>query len=168
MRRIQGRSALAMTLEMTLGDPLLRNGVLMKWFRSNIRHGARLALLALSIQFVLSFGHFHAVATESATTESSSQRSQVSIDAAVASVASTHVENASHDEHRSDRDSDRAADFCDICAAVAMTNTAMPAPALPPLQLPDAVDLLDWRADHYVAVVDIGRVLFQPRAPPIL
>ena len=29
----------------------------MKWFRSNIRHGTRLALLALAVQFVLSFGH---------------------------------------------------------------------------------------------------------------
>ncbi|MGH6751213.1 MAG: DUF2946 domain-containing protein, partial [Bradyrhizobium sp.] len=32
----------------------------MKWFRNNVKHGSRLALLALAIQFVLSFGHFHA------------------------------------------------------------------------------------------------------------
>src|SRR5258705_5472246 len=31
----------------------------MKWFRSNIRRGSRLALFALAIQFLLSFGHFH-------------------------------------------------------------------------------------------------------------
>jgi hypothetical protein len=31
----------------------------MKWFRSNIRLGSRLALFALVIQFLLSFGHFH-------------------------------------------------------------------------------------------------------------
>src|SRR5260370_7977226 len=31
----------------------------MKWFRSNIRYGSRLALFALAIQFLLSFGHFH-------------------------------------------------------------------------------------------------------------
>ena len=34
----------------------------MKWFRSNIKHGSRLALLALALQFGLSFGHFHASA----------------------------------------------------------------------------------------------------------
>ena len=34
--------------------------VVMNWFRSNIQHGSRLALLALALQFVLSFGHFHA------------------------------------------------------------------------------------------------------------
>src|SRR5436190_18978618 len=31
----------------------------MKWFRSNVRHGSRLALFALAIQVLLSFGHFH-------------------------------------------------------------------------------------------------------------
>ena len=34
----------------------------MKWFRSNIKSGARLALFALFVQFALSFGHFHAMA----------------------------------------------------------------------------------------------------------
>ena len=33
----------------------------MKWFRSNIKSGARLALFALFVQFALSFGHFHAL-----------------------------------------------------------------------------------------------------------
>src|SRR5215470_9011362 len=32
---------------------------LMHWFRTNIRLGARLALLALAVQVVLSFGHVH-------------------------------------------------------------------------------------------------------------
>src|SRR5580704_8323158 len=36
----------------------------MKWFRSNVKHGSRLALFALAIQFALSFGHFHAVAAQ--------------------------------------------------------------------------------------------------------
>ena len=38
----------------------------MKWFRSNIKHGARLALLALALQFGLSFGHCHAGAAQAA------------------------------------------------------------------------------------------------------
>ena len=38
----------------------------MKWFRSNIKHGSRLALFALAIQFVLSFGHFHGVSAQAA------------------------------------------------------------------------------------------------------
>jgi hypothetical protein len=38
----------------------------MKWFRSNIKHGSRLALLALAVQFALSFGHFHGGAVQAA------------------------------------------------------------------------------------------------------
>ncbi|WP_128971453.1 DUF2946 family protein [Bradyrhizobium tropiciagri] len=138
----------------------------MKWFRSNIRHGTRLALLALSIQFVLSFGHFHAIAAAQATPNSSLQRSHASIEAAVTSLAA-HVESASRDEPRSNRDSDQAADLCAICAVVAMVNSAMPAPALPPLQLPDSAALLSWHIDNYAAPVDIGRLHHQPRAPPV-
>ncbi|MCA6122577.1 hypothetical protein J6500_11835 [Bradyrhizobium sp. WSM 1704] len=121
----------------------------MKWFRSNIRHGARLALLALSIQFVLSFGHFHAIAPAQAAT-----------------IASAHFENASRGQPQPDQDSDQAADLCAICAVVAMVNIAAPAPALPQLQLPEAVDLVYRHAERIAPVVDIGRILFQPRAPP--
>ncbi|WP_076866382.1 DUF2946 family protein [Bradyrhizobium mercantei] len=135
----------------------------MKWFRSNIRHGARLALLALSIQFVLSFGHFHAIAPAQAATNASVQSSHASVEASLAA----HVENASRDEPRSNPDSDQAADLCAICAVVAMVNSATPAPALPPLQLPDAASLLSWHTDDHAAPVDIGRLHYQPRAPPI-
>src|SRR5260221_12497744 len=38
----------------------------MKWFRSNIRRGSRLALFALAIQFLLSFGHFHGSSAQAA------------------------------------------------------------------------------------------------------
>ena len=36
----------------------------MNWFRKHLKHGSRLALLALAIQFVLSFGHFHEAAAQ--------------------------------------------------------------------------------------------------------
>ncbi|MGY4477177.1 DUF2946 family protein [Bradyrhizobium sp. USDA 3364] len=121
----------------------------MKWFRSNIRHGARLALLVLSIQFVLSFGHFHAIASAQATTNAA------------------HLEHTTRDAPPSTPDSDQAPDLCAICAVVAMTSTATPAPALPPLRLPDAVALLSWHIDNHATPVDIGRLHFQPRAPPI-
>nr|WP_249159148.1 DUF2946 domain-containing protein [Bradyrhizobium tropiciagri] len=133
----------------------------MKWFRSNIRQGARLALLALSIQFVLSFGHFHAIAPAQAA--ASLQHAPGSIESSIAA----HFENASRGQPRPD-DSDQAADLCAICAVVAMVNTATPAPALPPLPLPDAVGLIYRPTGHTAPLVDIGRVLFQPRAPPIL
>jgi hypothetical protein len=38
----------------------------MKWFRSNVRHGSWLALFALAIQVLLSFGHFHGNSAQAA------------------------------------------------------------------------------------------------------
>ena len=54
----------------------------MKWFRSNIKHGARLALLALALQFGLSFGHFHAGAAQAAALAIQSVAAQSDIIAA--------------------------------------------------------------------------------------
>src|SRR5947209_18923155 len=51
---------------MGLPDPSLKAHVGMKWFRSNVRHGSRLALLALAIQVLLSFGHLHASGAQAA------------------------------------------------------------------------------------------------------
>ena len=38
----------------------------MKWFRSKVKYGARVALFALAVQLALSFGHFHAIAAQAA------------------------------------------------------------------------------------------------------
>ena len=38
----------------------------MKWFRKHLKHGSRLALFALAIQFALSFGHFHGAVAQAA------------------------------------------------------------------------------------------------------
>ena len=46
----------------------------MKWFRSNIKHGSRLALFALAVQFALSFGHFHGIAAQAAPAVQSTAR----------------------------------------------------------------------------------------------
>ena len=53
----------------------------MKWFRSNIKGGARLALLALFLQFALSFGHFHALAAPSVGTSQSALPGATRVDA---------------------------------------------------------------------------------------
>jgi hypothetical protein len=116
----------------------------MKWFRSNIRHGSRLALLALAAQFVLSFGHFHGVAAQAAPTVQSGQ----------AQTAPDH-------------DSGQPpADSCAICAVLALANTALF--ATPPLlQLPQAVEFLYLTTDAEFAHLNRARVAFQSRAPPV-
>jgi len=146
----------------------------MKWFRSNIKYGSRLALLALAIQFVLSFGHFHGVAAQASPAIQSSQIQSSQIQSSPgpfeASRASglAATEMASQPVQRqkpgSDRDSD--SDGCAICAVMAMANAVLF--ATPPLlQLPQAVELLYLTTDAEFIHLNSVRVAFQPRAPPI-
>ena len=146
----------------------------MKWFRSNIKYGSRLALLALAIQFVLSFGHFHGVAAQASHAIQSSQIQSSQIQSSPgpfeASRASglAATEMASQPVQRqkpgSDRDSD--SDGCAICAVMAMANAVLF--ATPPLlELPQAVELLYLTTDAEFIHLNSVRVAFQPRAPPI-
>jgi Protein of unknown function (DUF2946) len=145
----------------------------MKWFRSNIKHGSRLALLALAIQFGLSFGHFHAVAAQAAPAIQSTIQSGLTLSSPApfeASRASTlaATEMASQPVQRqkpgSDRDSD--SDGCAICAVMAMANAVLF--ATPPLLvLPQAVELTYLTTDAAFIHLNSVRVAFQPRAPPI-
>ena len=146
----------------------------MKWFRSNIKYGSRLALLALAIQFVLSFGHFHGVAAQASPAIQSSliQSSQIQsspgpFEASRASgLAATEMASQPVQRQKpgSDRDSD--SDGCAICAVMAMANAVLF--ATPPLlELPQAVELLYLTTDAEFIHLNSVRVAFQPRAPPI-
>jgi hypothetical protein len=121
----------------------------MNWFRSNIRHGSRLALLALAIQFVLSFGHFHGIAAQAALS--------------ITSIAQAAIQSP---QPSSNHDSDQQpAEPCAICAVMALANAALFAtpPALP---LPQAAEFLYLTTDAAFVHLDHSRVAFQPRAPP--
>jgi hypothetical protein len=125
----------------------------MKWFRSNIRQGSRLALFALALQFVLSFGHFHGVAHAAPAVHPG--------------VALTAVDAGPNQAPASDRDSDRHAnDGCAICAVIAMAN-AMLFATPPLLRLPQAVEFLYLTTDAEFVHLNAVRVAFQPRAPPV-
>jgi hypothetical protein len=116
----------------------------MNWFRSNIRHGSRLALLALAIQFVLSFGHFHGIAAQAAPA----------------------FQQTSQQQPSSNQDSDQQpTDPCAICAVMALANAALFATP-PVLLLPQAVEFLYLTTDAEFVHLDHSRVAFQPRAPP--
>jgi len=134
----------------------------MKWFRSNIKHGARLALLALALQFGLSFGHFHA-ATAPAAASIESVAAQSDIIAALAppdTADQSAALPASHD------DSDHhPREHCAICAVIAHAKSVLFAPP-PDLLIPQAIALLSQTTD--AAFVDLNpvSVAFQPRAPP--
>jgi hypothetical protein len=117
----------------------------MKWFRSNIRHGSRLALFALVVQSALSFGHFHARAAPA--------------------VQSDAISLSAQQQPASDSDQ-QTNDACEICAVVALANTVLF--ATPPLLLlPQAIEFLYLAIDAEFAHLNSARVAFQPRAPPV-
>lgn len=138
----------------------------MKWFRSNIRHGARLALLALAVQFALSFGHFHAVAAQTSTADQSAS-AQVSLDRTRSLFAADPAVESVQRQSPSNNDSDQQPnDPCAICAVMALANTALFATP-PVLLLPQAVELLRLITDAEFVHLSSASVAFQPRAPPL-
>ena len=118
----------------------------MNWFRKHLKHGSRLALFALAIQFALSFGHIHG---------------QVGRVAPAAPQA--HSEAA---QQPSNHDSDRHAADCAICAVLSLANNFMF--ATPPLlELPQAVELLHLTIGAEFAHLGSLHHAFQSRAPPV-
>src|SRR5437667_2470260 len=119
----------------------------MNWFRSNVRHGSRLALLALAIQIVLSFGHLHTSGAQAAP--ALTDGNQPGLDDTVRS-AGTDLEAWASDE-----DAFRAAglktpghepdgqptDDCAICAVMALANALVVATPPCPLSPPPASSL---------------------------
>jgi DUF2946 family protein len=140
--------------------------ICMKWVRSNIKRGSRLALFALAVQFALSFGHFHGAAAEAAPTiQSGPVRSDVSHANGLA--AADAVSELAQQRPASNHDSDRQqSDACAICAVIALSNAVLF--ATPPLLLlPQAGAFLYLTTDAEFVHLNSVRVAFQPRAPPI-
>jgi hypothetical protein len=133
----------------------------MKWFRSNIKGGARLALFALFVQFALSFGHFHALVTpvQAAPSALPSINAVDAGDLTVDSLAKPQQAPAKQDGDQ------QLPDACAICALVAMASTVLAA-SPPILLLPEAIDLLYRSTDAEFIHLKSAGSGFQPRAPP--
>jgi hypothetical protein len=134
----------------------------MKWFRSNIKGGARLALLALFLQFALSFGHFHALAAPSADAAQSTLLRSSLVDAGDLAVDSQVAQKRAPGKHDSDQ---RGPDGCAICAVMAMAGTVL-FTSPPILLLPEAIELLYRTTDAEFLHLKSAGLAFQPRAPP--
>jgi hypothetical protein len=139
----------------------------MKWFRSNIRHGSRLALFALAVQLVFAFGHFHGAVAQAAPAISSGSAQAYASTADRVTAPDAVGPSAERQQPASDRDSDQQpGDTCAICAVIALANTALF--ATPPLLLlPQAVEFLYLATDAEFIHLNSARVAFQPRAPPL-
>jgi Protein of unknown function (DUF2946) len=136
----------------------------MKWFRSNIKCGARLALFALFVQFALSYGHFHALAATSA----SSPQSVLTHSNVAGSGDHLAVQNEQTKPKQAPakQDNDQnGPDGCAICAVMAMAGTVLSA-SPPILLLPEAVEFLYRTTDAEFLHLKSAGTAFQPRAPP--
>src|SRR5437868_1306261 len=109
----------------------------MKWFRSNIRRGSQLALFALAIQCLLSFGHFHgsapADAKQSALQDAAGGAATPALNGGLRADASRAAPLKTSSDDAPDG---RLTDDCAICAVLALAGTMMIAtpPCLPGLQ----------------------------------
>jgi hypothetical protein len=137
----------------------------MTWIRSNIKCVSRIALLALAVQFALSFGHFHAIASASTSAyESGSALNKFSF---AGSLTAQVADTPSGRQPASNNDSgEHSGDVCAVCAIMAMAN-AISFAAPPALPLPQISKFSRLIAESEFARVASKSVAFQPRAPPI-
>ena len=134
----------------------------MKWFRNNVKHGSRLALFALAIQFALAFGHFHGFAVQAAI---ATGPTQANLDHAPDPAARATSNEIAKTPQPSPTDTDHATDTCAICAVISLANNLLL--VTPPLlQLPQAVELLYLTTDAEFAHLSSLRQAFRSRAPP--
>lgn len=136
----------------------------MKWFRSKIRHGARLALFAMLVQFALTFGHSHWLAQAAPLAQATLQQTD-SAKASTKSVAAID-RTAVHKQSPSSPGPEHPGDEnCAICAIIAMAGSVVSATP-PVLLLPQAIELLHRTLDAEFIHLRSAGTAFQPRAPP--
>ena len=136
----------------------------MKWFRKHVKHGSRLALFALAIQFVLSFGHFHGGGAQAAAAIATGL-AQIDLDHAQIPVAPHAASEATQTQPPSNHDTDHPGEACAICAVISLVNNVLFS-APPLLLLPQAVELLYLTTDAEFAHLSSVHPAFQSRAPP--
>jgi hypothetical protein len=139
----------------------------MKWFRKHIRTGSRLALFALAVQFMLSSGHFHPIASAHAAPAPQSGLSQ--FDFAYIGTSATpelaiEVIQKQPSDHRDN--GQQPHDRCSICAVIAFAGSLLIATP-PVLRLPEAVDLLRRATDAEFFHLKSAPAAFHSRAPPL-
>jgi hypothetical protein len=121
----------------------------MRWVRSHIRFGSRLALLALALQIVLSFGHVHL--------------SDVARTSAGAGVTLAGGTGSNAPAHKPIVPVDPG---CAICALIQLASTSPPATA-PVLLPPTVVGTVALDAPDQAALAAAPPRHFRARAPPI-
>src|SRR5262245_40731192 len=125
------------------------------WFRSRAKGFSFLALFALSLQLVLSFGHLHFERGVAGPQHSSKI---VAVDDANAPLAAVHSDSQGLPENNDD--------YCSICAVIHLARSLVLSPA-PCLPLPATYAQTKFAPEDCVAAAALSRTPFQARAPPI-
>ena len=124
----------------------------MRWFRSHIRAGSRLALFALAVQLFVTFGHVH-------------------LDGLVSGLATAAgaVHRATASLHNPADGSQQAPgtvdDDCPICSLIQLASTSAPSVA-PPLPTPTLLGGLKLVAPDDRGQAASHRLAFLARGPP--
>jgi hypothetical protein len=122
----------------------------MGWVRTKRPWGTWLALAAMSLQLVLSFGHIHLEKLASTS--------------AVASVATANA--PSSPQGPAQHPANEADDYCAICAAVHLASSSF-LPDAPLLPVPFASRTIEHFSYFNSTFVSPQRAAFQSRAPPL-
>ena len=122
----------------------------MRWFRDHVGHGAWLALVALAINFALSFGHVHVAGHHSSES----------------SLLVAALGLSDHGKAKGHSDDGQSDSLCPICMATsAIANALASAPPAIPLQVTQTV--IDRPVEAIRLVLALQRAPFQSRGPPI-
>ena len=132
----------------------------MKWFRRHIKTGSRLALFALSLQLVLSFGHFHWDAAQAATALQSQTALAQDQGVATDTAIQTQQQPSGHDDGQPTNEP------CAICAVMSMASQMLFA-TVALLPLPDAIEQSFLVTDADFALPGFSQSAFRSRAPPV-
>jgi len=122
----------------------------MRWVRNYRQFGGWLALAALALQLVLSFGHIHFARLHHAAAP-----------VAVAGAGGQGTQGAPAPHPGNDAD-----DYCAICATIYLTATSF-VPQPPQLPAPFASQPVEHRFAVVFPADESTRVAFRSRAPPL-
>ena len=123
----------------------------MRWIRrTNRRWSTWLALAAMALQLVLSFGHIHLEKLASGSVIASATTSKA----------------PSSQQNPTQRPANEADDFCAICATIHLASTSF-LPDAPLLSVPFASRTIEHFSNFNFIFVSPQRPAFQSRAPPL-
>jgi hypothetical protein len=145
----------------------------MKWFRSKVKFGSQLALFALAVQFVLSFGHFHDGAHAASLPRDVERPAPCHAGGALAHIYVVdrifHADacNPVRLKTSSGVPAGQGDEDCAICAVIALASALVD--ATPPSLVAAPLAAVFVYVDAEAAFVDptAGCVAFQARAPPV-